>query len=290
MKILLLGNFEEVQNHEHMIKKWFEKLGHSVNTSLEGSTIEHYDLGVIIRGEHQKPSESLRNACSKLVLWNFEPPGQPYLQTEDLDKYDVIFNSSKENNDWVKLRTKTKCVWLTQAIDPEIFRPIEVPKEIDVLFIGTCTAVRFNWINQLYEQTGQKLRISIAGRGWGQKVEPVYLDALNNIINRSRVCIDLPPWSSPNYTMTDLNGLHYSQKNMMILAAGGQLLMPYNPDFEGLFKKGYKIWKYVDLEHMITLVKEILKKEELNDLWEEVHEKYTYETILKRMIEVVENG
>ena len=279
MKILYLDNLAEPQAHGHIVIKWLNKMGHIV---YNNKAIAIPDMVLVIRGEHQDIIKLRKQYKCPIVLWNWEPPGIPYLSKEKLDLYDLVFNSSKANNEWVKNRTITPCVWLPQPIDPDIFRPLNIKKEIDVLYMGTYSPVRYNWIQTLVNL--KEFKITVVGNGW-VNTKPVYLENLNFLMNKARCCLVLPSWSSPNFTGTDIKGRHYSLKNMMILASGTPMVYPEEQDFPSVFEDiGYFGIPYWDLESCYKAIKTVIKcpyqqqykkaktyEEQLNRIIEEVH-------------------
>lgn len=284
MNILYLDNLDEPQAHGHLVVNALEKMGHIVfNNQAIGSA----DLVLVIRGEHQDLRKIRAKHKCPIVLWNWEPPGMPYLTPEKLDMYDYIFNSSKANNEWVKERTDTPCMWLTQPIEPNLLKPMRLDKVLDVVYIGTKSALRWNWLNHINRKG---INITVFGNGWHNEVTPVYHEQFNKVCNQAKVCLVLPAWTSPNFTGTDLKGRHYSLKEMMYLATGALVVAPENPDFEELFHTPDYI-PYSDLNDCIAKIRKALKMKDYNSLaWKEIQEKYTYEKQLGKLIEVSLNG
>lgn len=289
MNILVSDTFKESYATSHYIIKALKKMGHTVTTSIEDFKAD-IDLAVVIRGETQNPVELRRGGVKRLVLWNYEPEGCPYLTKEKLDNYDFIFNSSKANNFWVSSRTKTPCMWLTQPIDPEDFYPMEQVKEkkCDVFYAGSCSAVAFNWIWHIYNLVTKKIRV--AGKGWNVDSGCVYGKDFTLNCCEAKVCLVLPAWASPNFTGLDVSSTHYSLRNIMYLASGSMILAPENKDFDSLFTNSYQWYKYTILEHMISQLKTMLKVSPMKQtIWKEIHAKYTYEETLKKLIKVSMN-
>jgi len=301
MKILYLD--KGLENESTYADGWFvvkalTELGHVVRSpqSLSGlSKLNDFDLVLIIRGEHHKAS-ILRSKgyTGKIALWNWEPPGMPYLDYHELQEYDYIFNSSKANNKWVSNRTRKPCTWLTQPVDTSILKRIPVAKKVyNIIYAGTYSPLRWNWLWEIRKH----FSVRVIGSGWLGNMSLGNLTGkdFNEACNKADVALVLPSWASPNFKGTDIKGKHYSLRNMMYLATGTFVVSPKNKDFDELFTN-YAYLDYTDLEGCISALKMALDRDLVNErnklllgAWQEIQDKYTYKKTMERMLNDISN-
>ncbi len=289
MKILYLDWLDSPQAHGHLVIKWLQLMGHEV---FNNQGIKNPDLVLVIKGEHQDVFKIKKQNKCPVVMWSWESEGMPYMTKDKLDAYDYIFNSSKAADAWVSNRTNTPTYWLTQPVDHTIFRPLlNVEKIYDVLYFGTASSMRRNWIIHIGNNM-PNLKLAVFGNAWIQGVQGRYLKELNHIMNQSKLIITFPFYCSPNFTGLDINTNHYSLKQLMCLASGSLCIFPENPDFEKLFHKGPDFQMYTGVDDLIHRIKESLDLVDNGYEQEamiEVHDIYNYENILKILLEVSMN-
>ena len=285
MRLVYIDRFSEESKLANgwLIIKALDRLGHSILSLKQAQEGRNYDMMLVIRGEWENPLELKGiNPSKPVVLWNWEPPGMPYLTKEKLDGYDKIFCSSHENRNYTQALTKTPCSLLIQPIDPEIYKPLDIERDIDIVFTGSFSTIRYNWLWGIKQLL--KIKIGVYGNGWGSSVKEVYREELNFELNRAKMLLELPMWSSPNFKGTEITGTHYSLRLLVYLATNRPVLLPKNKDFDSLWTlKDY--FTYSDLPNCIEKIKLLLSRDNLSMCSNvEILQNYTYEEQLKKLI------
>jgi spore maturation protein CgeB len=138
-----------------------------------------------------------------------------------------------------------------EAADPDSYKPLDVPFEYDVSFIGAC----YGWRPKLVEGLRRSgIRVECFGRGWPNG--SIANDNMNGIYARSRINLGC-------------GGIGYS-KNLLCLKgrdfevpmSGALYLTQNNPELSMVFEVGREILTYDDVEDCADVIRAILKDED----------------------------
>lgn len=125
--------------------------------------------------------------------------------------------------------------WITQGVDTEIFKPKDVPKIYDIVFVGTKTKKRHEYIVVLREMG---FSVTCFGEGWENPA--VYQEDLVNIYNKTRIVL--------NFCQT---GRGFSVRVFQVLGTGSFLLSEYCPDLEIFFNRGEHLDWFADQNELL---------------------------------------
>ena len=168
--------------------------------------------------------------------------------------------------------------WITQGVDAEIFTTKNVPKVYDIVFIGTKTAKRSQYINALRKDS---ISVTCFGDGWGNG--PIYQEELVDIYRKSRIVLN---FCRP--------GSGFSIRVFQVMGTGAFLLSEYCPDLEEFFERGEHLDWFKTGDEMIVKAGRYLKdNERLKKISENgcklVHHKYSWEKIMEKILEIFHN-
>jgi hypothetical protein len=144
-----------------------------------------------------------------------------------------------------------KAVYLPEASDPDLFRPLPGPKLFDVCFVGANYGIRAKIVAAL-ERAG--VRVQVYGKGWPNGRLPT--DQVPELFARSRIVLGC---GTIGYCedflalkMRDFDG-----------PMSGSLYMTHdNPDLESLYRIGEEIVTFQNIPEMVSKVKHFLNNKE----------------------------
>jgi hypothetical protein len=135
----------------------------------------------------------------------------------------IWLTNSREALRWYLVRN-IPVYYFPQAIDPEVYRPLGLKKDIPVSFMGAAYGYRFEFIRRL-EKAG--IPIQCFGRGWGNPVR----DQIE-IYNRTLINIGIGT-TGLSKEVTCLKG-----RDFEVPATGSLYLTTYDPEFAEMFHIG----------------------------------------------------
>lgn len=181
MNILLaVPIFENHWTSGHFWLKAFSQLGHYVclwDYRLQPDPPNvSYDFAFVHKGYEDTPSK-LKG--KKVCIWPDAPERTPNIRALHA-QYDAVFMSNDPSASWA--------YFLPGVIgwDPDIHKPVAVPKTIDTIFFGTATARKQEFLRAIRPTM-------LVGNGWGSNVSPAYLWDLIHLLSASRVSINVHP-------------------------------------------------------------------------------------------------
>ncbi len=127
-----------------------------------------------------------------------------YYVNADLSEYDAFFSNSKGVIPDLKKLGARNVHPIYYAADPDLFRPVDVQKDIDVSFFGYGNQFRDEWMTNMITRPSQvmdKTKFSIAGAGFSLdlgKANPtgdLSFSDYRNYCCRSRICLNITRWS-----------------------------------------------------------------------------------------------
>lgn len=127
-----------------------------------------------------------------------------YYVNADLSEYDVFFSNSKGVIPDLKELGARNVQPLYYAADPDLFKPVEIIKDIDVSFFGYGNAFREEWMTNMIIKPSQILKNSafcVAGGGFSMDfgnanlVGDLSFSDYRNFCCRSKMCLNITRWS-----------------------------------------------------------------------------------------------
>lgn len=94
------------------------------------------DVVFIMNGDiFEAPTLDFFRQSAKVALWFFDNRETIPVSIGHVDHVDALFCFDKDDVDWYTHQGK-KAYFLPQACDPAVYRPLNLEKDIDILFIG----------------------------------------------------------------------------------------------------------------------------------------------------------
>jgi glycosyltransferase involved in cell wall biosynthesis len=127
-----------------------------------------------------------------------------YYVNADLSEYDAFFTNSKGVIPELEEMGAKRVYPLYYAADPELFRPIDVEKDIDISFFGYGSEYREEWMSKLITEPSKKLKdVNFVVGGKGFKIDlgnanligDISYSAFREFCCRSKICLNITRWS-----------------------------------------------------------------------------------------------
>ena len=169
-----LSNFWGV---EHSVAYWLKEAGidliHSDFRKNPDIPKIPCDCLLVLKGERLTKEIIKSYPTKKRILWYGELldpypfDGIAKLKLNELkkniDAYDLVLYHDKSKIDYLKTITQVKVKWLpNMAVDPRLFKKIDIPKKYDLTFVGTMNKRRNQYIDMIKSvsmQSGYKIQI-----------------------------------------------------------------------------------------------------------------------------------
>lgn len=162
--------------------------------------------------------------------------------------FDITYTSAQVVLPWYRAEA-AHAVFLPEGVDTEWFRPLDVPQDVDVGFVGS----HFGWrARQVATLQAAGLHLIVHGVGWpsGELDDA----AMRVFFNRSRINVGFGDMSY-SHSLTNLKG-----RDFEIPATGrGIYITTYNSDLARCFDLGSEIRCYRDLDEAIELIRYYLR-------------------------------
>lgn len=147
-------------------------------------------------------------------------------------------------------KDKINNVFFYYAVNLDNFKPLNLEKKYDVVFIGSPSPERADYLKFLLDK---KVKLSIWGNRWGayKEFNNVYHGPLNSddwvkIVNQSKICL--------NFTL----GVHKEQqikgRAFEVAACKVFLLSTYNPKYFDFFKNNKEIVMFKNKAELISKI------------------------------------
>ena len=123
-----------------------------------------------------------------------------YYENSDLSEFDAFFTNSRGVIPDLEERGARNVQPFYYAIDPELFRPVDVRKDIDISFFGYGTGLREAWIQTMIVNASLKMpdtRFVLAGKDLGSDLGradyagDLPFSAYRDFCCRSRICLNI---------------------------------------------------------------------------------------------------
>ena len=152
------------------LKKEFKKLGYSVKLQVlkewENGKDRDFDQVLVLRGLSRYNVKTHHFN----IMWNISHPDK--ITPDEYDSYDIVFVSSLLWAKELKKRLNTKVDVLLQCTDDEVFKKIDIKKDIDILFVGNSRKVFRKIIKDLLPC---KFDVHIYGNNWEEFIDKKYI-------------------------------------------------------------------------------------------------------------------
>lgn len=138
-------------------------------------------------------------------------------------------------------------VYLPEGANPEIHRPYDIEKTIDVSFVGQCYGNRPETIDRL-KKAG--IRVETFGHGWPNG--PLSIDKMVRIYSKSKINLGFGGIAGHNETFC-LKG-----RDFEIPMSGGLYLTEYHPELENVYNIGNEIVVYRRFNELVEMIRWLL--------------------------------
>ena len=187
-----------------------------------------------------------------------------YYVDADLSEYDAFFTNSKGVIPDLKKMGAKNVHPLYYAADPELFRPVETEKDIDVSFFGYGSEYREEWMTKMITEPSKKLKdvnFSVGGKGFkidlgnANLIGDISYSAFREFCCKSKICLNITRWSHTKVYAS-------STARPFELAAYGACIVsqPYN-GIEEWFEVGKELIVVESKEEAIETYKWLLNDE-----------------------------
>ena len=227
------------------------------------------DLVFIMNGEILSDSTlDLMRQNSKVVIWLFDNRDRLPDSLSHIDHSDMLFCYEQDDVDWYAKQGK-KAWFLPQACDTETYHPLDISKDIDILFIGNLytSPKRMKTMQAVVERFSSDYNIRVYGRykPWFKgfftwltrehreiyKNKMIAPDRVNELYNRAKVVLNIHQ---------ELQKDGANPRTFEIPASGAWQICDYNPYIEKLFNPG-EIGIYHNLDELYELIEKGLMQD-----------------------------
>jgi len=244
------------KNRTATTSKLLAKLNNSVITTYD---IYGPDVVLIIKGDTISEETVIKMKRSKNILWMMDGIFYNPQSLKLADKVDAVFLFEKTDVEKVKDYNKN-AFYLPSAFDDQIFKKLNLKKDIDILFIGTLHDSRIKLLEKLHEEFPQLVMKVFCERYRFYKTPIKYFESLtdnifinrfvtpseaNILYNRSKVCLNMHHEQS-EYGI--------NPRFFEILGANALQFVDHKPFIEEYFS-GYNIRTYKSDEELIQMIR-----------------------------------
>ncbi|TRZ87231.1 hypothetical protein D4R89_09985, partial [bacterium] len=138
-------------------------------------------------------------------------------------------------------------VYLPEGANPELHRPWEEQKSIDVSFVGQCYGTRPETIRRL---NAEGIRVEAFGYGWPKG--PLSTEEMVRLYSRSRINLGFGGVEGHEETYC-LKG-----RDFEIPMSGGLYLTEYQPELEWVYDLGKEIVSYRGFDDLLANIRHLL--------------------------------
>jgi spore maturation protein CgeB len=138
-------------------------------------------------------------------------------------------------------------VYLPEGANPELHRPLELPKSIDVSFVGQCYGNRPEIIRRLGTEG---IRVETFGYGWPNG--PLSTEGMVRLYAKSRINLGFGGVEGHEGAYC-LKG-----RDFEIPMSGGLYLTEYHPELERMYDLGKEIVTYRGFDDLLTNIRHLL--------------------------------
>lgn len=130
-----------------------------------------------------------------------------YYVNADLSEFDIFFTNSKGVIPDLEEMGARNVHPLYYAADPNLFKPVDVEKDIDISFFGYGSEFREEWMKKMIANPSKHIpdaKFSVGGKGFGipmgnaNLIGDLSYSAFREFCCRSRICLNITRWSHTN--------------------------------------------------------------------------------------------
>ena len=168
-----------------------------------------------------------------------------------------------------------------QGIDPEQFKPIDLEKINDVLFVGQATQKRNEIIESIIKAG---IEVFCYGMGYGDEL---YGDSFNRACSSTKILLAI--------NNTDPSEDSFSDRILRYLATKGCVVTEYSEGLEKYFRNGEHIAWPIEGISFSDLIKTYLDHPKMREQmaergYQHVLENYTWDNVAKKIVQIVEGN
>lgn len=252
------------------------------------------DIVLIIKGDTILEETVLKMKRSKNILWMLDGIYYNPQSINLVDKVDAVFLFEKTDEESVK-KINQNTFYLPSAFDDRIFKNLELPKDIDLLFIGTLHDSRVKLLEKLHAIFPQ-LEMKVYCERYRIYKSPVkYFKSLkdkvfinrfvspseaNVLYNRSKICLNMHHEQS----VYGINPRFFE-----ITGANALQFVDYKPFIDDYFSD-YSIKTYQTEAELFELIRQYFGKNQLPDdrgLYDAVNKYHTYRNRVEYILDKI---
>jgi glycosyltransferase involved in cell wall biosynthesis len=184
-----------------------------------------------------------------------------YYVNADLSEFDAFFTNSKGVIFDLKEMGARNVHPMYYAADPDLFRPVEIEKDIDISFFGYGDSFREEWMRHMIVEPSKKMpdtHFSVAGGGFSidlgnaKYIGDLSFSDYRNYCCKSKICLNITRWSHTNVYAS-------STARPFELAAFGACMVsqPYN-GIEEWFEPGKEIIVLKETDNIEEIYSQLL--------------------------------
>ena len=144
-----------------------------------------------------------------------------------------------------------RAIYLPEGANPLVYRPLNIPFDIDVSFVGQCYGQRPKIIEQL---KNKGINVQTFGKGWPSG--EITVEEMVQIYNRSRINIGFS-MVGDHEDVFCLKG-----RDFEIPMSGGLYLTQFHPELGNVYNIGKEILCYQGLDDMVAKIRYYLEQPE----------------------------
>jgi len=127
-----------------------------------------------------------------------------YFEGIDLSEYDAFFTNSVGVIPDLRELNARNVYPLHYAIDPDLIKPMDIPKDMDISFYGVGDQFREEWMTKMITMPSQRLQsvdFVVAGRGFkidlgrSRMVGDMPYSSFGSFCCSSKICLNITRWS-----------------------------------------------------------------------------------------------
>ena len=218
-----------------------------------------------------------------------------YYEYADLSEFDAFFSNSKGVIPDLEEMGAKNVHALYWAVDPILFTPVSVEKDIDISFYGHGSKYREDWIRGMITNPSKKMpdvNFTVGGENYGMDLGNAKLigefpySAFRNFCCRSKINLNITRWSHTNVYAS-------STSRPFELAAYGACIVsqPYN-GIEEWFEVGKELFVVNSEEEAMETYKWLLDDEEEREKTgkrarERILKEHTFQHRAKELVKVI---
>jgi hypothetical protein len=141
-------------------------------------------------------------------------------------------------------RVGARAIYMPPGANPGVFRPYDLPRDIDVCFVGQKYGQRPQLIAYLRERG---INVQTFGRGW--ESGEISMDEMVRLFSRSNITLGIGTVGNS----TDV--VCIKGRDFEVPMSGGFYLTQYNPDLEEFYETGKEIVCYDSLDDLVEKIR-----------------------------------